>query len=414
MEVGDTFSNTLFALVTTMNGMTDVIFEKGDFMKKQLTVALGLAVLATPAFASKARLEALGEDNFGSYYIHDNRNIFLNVAKINDNKDLVTYEFGAATSNSSAAADSVAAPRAEGGFTKASGNLVWGAHFGNSTATAATARSLVTDGQERNPIDLFVGGDAGVKWGANVTYEGFDGSSSAGSANRVSSNSLRTRLGVVSGDLEALAQVSIKGDVKDRSSNQGMEGKAGYLLGVGYMMNSYKFFADYTKAGAEYGTVADTDSDWDYSRIRVGVARQEKLNDKATLFTKLQLSQSTSEADSGVAGLSAAGEDVTRALPLTVGMEYDAASWLQLRASVIQNIWASNEFDPEAGTTVKSSVASTAVRAGASLKFGEFSVDGLVSTDSNSDSAGTVDTTGGNGGLRTDSLMTRVSTTYRF
>ena len=54
--------------------MTNVILQKGDFMKKQLTVALGLAVLATPAFATKARLQALGEDVNGSYYVNDNRN----------------------------------------------------------------------------------------------------------------------------------------------------------------------------------------------------------------------------------------------------------------------------------------------------------------------------------------------------
>ncbi len=77
-----------------MNEMTNVIFKKGDFMKRQLTVALGLLVVAAPAFATKARLEALGEDSFGSYYVNDNRNIFLNPARINENKDFITYEFG--------------------------------------------------------------------------------------------------------------------------------------------------------------------------------------------------------------------------------------------------------------------------------------------------------------------------------
>ena len=84
-------------------------------MKRQLTVALGLLVVAAPAFATKARLEALGEDNFGSYYINDNRNIFLNPARINENKDLVTYEFGANSSNL-AGPDTANTPRAGGGF----------------------------------------------------------------------------------------------------------------------------------------------------------------------------------------------------------------------------------------------------------------------------------------------------------
>ncbi len=63
-------------------------------MKKQIAIAMGLAVLSTPALATKARLEALGEDHYGSQFIEDNRNIFLNAATVNFHKDIVTYEWG--------------------------------------------------------------------------------------------------------------------------------------------------------------------------------------------------------------------------------------------------------------------------------------------------------------------------------
>lgn len=86
-------------------------------MKKQLIVALGLAVLATPAFASKARLQALGEDQYGSFYVNDNRNVFLNAANVNNHKDLATFEWGATT----AATDATATPRSEGGVFKTMG-----------------------------------------------------------------------------------------------------------------------------------------------------------------------------------------------------------------------------------------------------------------------------------------------------
>ena len=89
-------------LLLTMNKNDFVIFQKGDFMKKQLTVALGLAVLATPAFATKARLQALREDIYGSYYINDNRNIWLNPAQITNHKDLVTFEWGDASGSGAA------------------------------------------------------------------------------------------------------------------------------------------------------------------------------------------------------------------------------------------------------------------------------------------------------------------------
>ena len=82
-------------------------------MKKQLVTILGVAVMAAPAFASKARLQALGEDIYGSTYINDNRNIFLNAAQVNNYADLVTFETGAQTDNDGD--DSAAGPRPEGG-----------------------------------------------------------------------------------------------------------------------------------------------------------------------------------------------------------------------------------------------------------------------------------------------------------
>jgi hypothetical protein len=407
----------MFCYSSTMNRMTSVIFEKGDFMKKQLTVALGLAVIATPVLASKARLEALGEDNFGSYYINDNRNIFLNPAKINENKDLATFEFGASSNNTSVGTEAVDAPRAEGGVIKSYGNMAYGLHFGNSTGTAVTTRGLITGNtQEVQPLDLFVGGDAGVKWGANLTYEAFDGTVGT---DRISSNALRTRVGAVSGDLEGFAQVSVNGDVKNRTGGVAdeVEGKSSYYLGAGYMMNGTKLFVDYKSVKAEYGDQGTTASDWELNEIRVGAARSEKLNDKATMFAKAQIVQ-TKLDNEGTGGATATqqAETNSKTLPLTMGLEYDAASWLVLRTSVSHNIWGTSEKDPTSGATTNTTVASTAVRAGATLKFGEFSVDGLVSTDANGDGApgAAATTAGGNGNLRTDNLMSRVSMTYRF
>ncbi len=391
-------------------------------MKKQLTVALGLAVIATPVFASKARLEALGEDNFGSYYINDNRNQFLNPARINEAKDLVTYEFGASRTGSEVAADSAGAPVAEGGFNKSWNNMVWGLHFGNSTQSAGIARALVggNDLQERNVWDLFVGGDAGIKWGANLTYEGFKNSTgTAANTNKLSSNSLRARVGVISGDLDAFAQVSLKGDAKNYQG-EAVEGKSSYFLGAGYMMNAYKLFVDYLHVGTDYtsdATTAGVEQEWSINRIRIGAARQERLNDKANLFAKLMLTHQKVEDDGGAtAGLgNAAGKLTSITLPIVVGLEYDAASWLALRGSVVQNVYGSSEADPDAGSKQSGTIARTAINAGATLKFGELSVDGLVSTDANGDGDNIgADTNAGNGTLRTDALMSRVSMTYRF
>lgn len=384
-------------------------------MKRQLTVALGLAVIATPAFATKARLEALGEDNFGSYYINDNRNIFLNPARINENKDFVTYEFGSAGS-SVAAQDSAAAPRAGGGFAKSHGNMVYGLHFGDSSPTTGLVRSLTGNAnelQERQPWDLFIGGDAGMKWGASFTYENFDGGSAA-AGTRYLSQGMKVRGGVLMGDLEAFAHISMGNKAQDYTGNK-VEGDLGLLIGAGYMMNNYKLFADYTKTDVEYDNAGAASEDFKFSRIRVGAGRQERLNDRATIFAKAFVSQTMTE-DDGTGSAAPSSEVTTYTLPLSVGLEYAATSWLDLRASVLHNIWSQQEVDPNAGSKSSGHVANTSVRAGASLKFGEFSVDGLIATNDAGNGAGanTDGSTDDAGVLRADSLMTRVSMIYRF
>lgn len=407
-------------------------------MKKQLTVALGLAVVCAPAFATKARLEALGEDNYGSYYINDNRNIFLNPARINDNKDLVTFEFGAAGVGGSSS-DAANAPRSEGGFTKSHGNLVYGLHFGNSTPTVALIRGLSGGAlHERQPWDLFVGGDAGVKWGANITYENYS-AGTIGSTGRIDSNSLRTRLGVVMGDIDLFTHISLANKAQNYQG-QSVEGDLGYLVGASTMVSNYKLFAEWRQVGAEYrgaATTAGAKQDIDHTLAKIGAGRQERLNDKATLFAKLQLLRQVFEDDGGGVGATLAGRsdpnaytgagDVTSyEVPLNVGLEYAATSWLDLRASISQNLWSTIEVDPKASKKFEGRIANTAVRAGASLKFGEFAIDGLISTDGNGDGAwenagGQISnpntassTNSGNGVLRTDNLMSRVSMIYRF
>lgn len=391
-------------------------------MKRQLTVALGLAVIASPAFATKARMEALGEDSFGSYYINDNRNIFLNPARITENKDFVTFEFGAA-GDSITDTDSAATPRAGGGFAKSHGNMVYGLHFGDSSPSTGTVRAITgANLQEVQPLDLFIGGDAGIKWGASFTYENFDGEGRDTQV-RLLSQGMRLRGGAIMGDLDVFAHLSLDNKAQDYLGNK-VEGDMGLFLGAGYMLNNYKLFADYRQVNVEYdatnGPLANiTGQDAKLNIIRLGAGRQERLNDRATLFAKAMVVRTMLEDDGGNSFATATarvpGESTEVVLPLVVGLEFAATSWLDLRASVVQNVFSQSEFDPKAGSKSSNHVANTSVRAGASLKFGEFSVDGLISTGSIGDNTDTtVDTTGGNGALRTDSLMTRVSMIYRF
>lgn len=396
-------------------------------MKKQLTVALGLAVLATPAFATKARLQALGEDTYGSQYINDNRNIWLNVAQINNHKDLVTYEFGG-----NATTDSASSARGEGGVYKTMGNMVYGVHFGGASNTGNALRAgggLITDvatdpvatGDEENNVDVFVGGDAGLKWGANLGY-----AKTSQENDPASSEAMRTRVGVIMGDLQVYGNINLINNAKGESQATGgagtakFEGKLGYQVGAIQAWDGNSVFVDYRSFDAE-STLSATDAKEDVKSMQaeIGIGRVERLNDKTNLFVKASYFMRDIENDHGDGAvfqglctndvITACEEFKTSRVPVVIGLETDATSWLTLRASVAQVIWGSNEVN----NTESSVRQSTAINAGATLKFGELSVDGVIGNADNTGVQGE-NTASGNGTLRTDTLLTRVGMTYRF
>lgn len=413
-------------------------FKKGDFMKRQLTLAVGLMVLAAPAFATKARLQALGEDIYGSQYINDNRNIWLNAAQINNHKDLVTYEFG----NNNQAVDTAATPRSEGGVYKAMGNLTYGVHFGSASNTSnqlrmaagmaqgnptATPSTLAGTANEENNVDVFVGGDAGVKWGANLGYA--KGGQQSSVNQNVHSESLRTRLGAIMGDTQVYANINLINNasgftavptIGTVSGTAKFNGKSGIQVGAIHAWEGNTLFVDLRDFRGEGNINTGSKQDQKLQQAQVGIGRVTRLNDKTNLFTKGVFAYAKAENDSdstlvgGFTGVCSASpffckEYKTMRVPVVIGLENETTSWLTLRASIAQVVWG-NEEDADKERQIRNS---TAVNAGATLKFGELSVDGVIGNSTDVGAAG--DSTGaGNGTLRLDTLMTRVGMTYRF
>lgn len=407
-------------------------------MKKQIAMAIGLAVISAPAFATKARLEALGEDAYGSQFISDNRNIFLNAATVNYHKDMVTFEWGSTEGSGTtsyngtdfsqadttglpapAAAqitgtttdqDTAANAKAEGGFLKASGNMVYGIHFGSESDTANALRSLAMGDDavhEENNIDLFVGGDAGVQWGANLTYTSTE--NEQGGAD-ISQQSLRTRLGAISGNIAGFANINLEN--KAENGDLEFDGKSGYDLGVTYSMNDMYYMARYRHFSGE-----DAESEeFAASQTWVGAAKAYRLNDRSNVWVSAWYKMNNSENDftfgTNIDAV-ATGERKDNFIPVTIASEVEVKDWLVLRGSVGQTIWGTSEDDDGDEVTIND----TFVNAGASLIFGDFQVDGLIGTSNDAGTAGTElgnSTAGGNGTLRSDALLSRVSMLYKF
>ena len=139
----------------------------------------------------------------------------------------------------------------------------------------------------------------------------------------------------------------------------------------------------------------------------VGAARSYKLNDKASAWASAWYMMDKDDNEYGTVG-----EVKSTKLPVSIGIEVMAKDWLTLRGSVGQNIIGTTENDAGDEKTIADS---TSVAAGASLTFGDLSVDGMISNDADGNGAAQSDNTAsGNGTLRTDALMSRVSMTYKF
>ena len=358
-------------------------------MKKTLVIA-GLAVLSTSAFASKARMEALGQSSArGSEYINDSRNIFRNPALLNSNKNFIVTEWGTAAN----AADSTTAPKAEGGFFREMGSFNYGLYLGNN-AQKTNASFLDQD----NALDLFLSGDMGVQWGAKLHYANAKDESGAFTKKN---SALGLGLGVVSGDAEGYLNLDLsdKSDGGSAAADQ-WKAKPSYLIGGSYKWSSITFFASYeaTKYDETVSAVTTTKKT---SNITVGAGRVHEINPTARVITDAHLTMSDDT------NITATGKTKSSALPVTLGFEADATSWLTARGNVHQNVIIGQTKSVAGKTTTTAN--STTVDAGATLNFGKLKVDGSVGTTGTAGADGTK-----KGVLSTSNLLSRVGVTYNF
>lgn len=391
-------------------------------MRTNVLVIAGLAVLSTSAFASKARMEALGQGNT-SYYLNDTRSVFLNPASLNETKNYIVTEWGKGS-----VGDSKSAPRAEGGFFREMGAFSYGLYLGNNPddarKTNTTGTTVATDFLDhQNSLDLVLAGDMGVKWGARVHFANSKDETTTGVNKKNSAFGLG--LGVMHGDMEGYANVTLS----DKSEGATVTGdlwkrKPSFQVGGSYKWSGMTFFADYTNSSEEFlkgtsstlvkvGYGTDT-SDFitlgtgtatrKTSEITVGAAKVHELNPTARLVTDARLVF----GDEKIGGASTGnGKATETTLPLTFAVEADATSWLTLRGSISQNFILGEDKDVNGK---KASVAnSTTVNGGATLNFGKLKVDGLIGTTK---ADGTENTKAGV--LSTSNLLTRVGVTYNF
>ncbi|RPJ78882.1 MAG: hypothetical protein EHM20_02805 [Alphaproteobacteria bacterium] len=370
-------------------------------MKKTLVI-VGLAVLSTSAHATKARIEALGTN--ANLYMKDSRNVFRNAATINSNKNYIVTEWGQAVKS-----DVVGTPRAEGGFFREMGSFAYGLYLGDEGSKNATREdAAVTPGYlaQDNALDLFIGGDAGLQWGAQLHYANSSSETAVAEAKRTNS-AFGLGLGMVMGEMEAYANV----DLSDKSKGDGTTAaneasrKPSFTIGGAYNWSGYTFFAEVVSGKSEVKEGTETATDKDFN-VLVGAGRVMEINPTARVFGNAAVSMTKNETNDG-ANPATTNKTTNTIMPLTFGFETDATSWLALRGSLSQNVLLNNKkveakAGAAAGTTTKTTnAATTTVNAGASLTFGKLALDGSIGVM-------------GTGTLNTDNLMSRVGVIYNF
>ena len=366
-------------------------------MKNYLTLFLAVAVVSSPAYASRARLEALGEGKNGSYYIDDSRNMFLNPASIVKYKKKMMLELGSGDV-ATTFVDNAAASRAQGGFTNTFGDFTYALYLNNTSDTALGLMVLngFTAALPSNALEFQLAGEGTANWGLGVT--------TAGNRQGLNSSSYwAARFGVEKDAAALFGTVGISSSSKKANGDE-FKGKLNLNLGATYKMDSMTVFAKYGSTSFDVTPNAGTATNTAISNFGVGAGWKKEMTKSTNMFARV-------EADSQTKKVADVETTKEYNIPLTLGAESQVLSWLAVRGSVGQSLLGATGFNSN------SRAGSTTVAAGIGMTFGDVNIDGLVASNGNTSAdalgMGTQSAANQSFGFG-DKMISRIGLTYNF
>lgn len=359
-------------------------------MKKALLIA-ALTMASAPAFASKARVNSLGN----SPHLSDVQDIFKKPDAVVKHGEWATAEFGGSNTTTTAG---------QGGFARMSGDAAWGAYLGYQNTSVANSRGLNADflGAE-NPLNVLYGSKAGdMNWGLNFYH-----SSSDKKTTKQKQSAMSLGFGASAGAWDARVLLGL-GNTASRD-NAGTErklnGKTSMEIGGGYWMDTMYLFGSYNMGGAKHENGGAAVNDTSATTMQFGVVNSHK-QEGTDFFYGAALSMATSE-DKGTDVATDDTKTTTNTMPVWFGIEAEAASWLVFRGAVKQNLFLFGSTKTETnGTGEADTIAhNTTVSAGLGMKWGKWAFDGVIQN---------ADTAGGNFGLDGGNFLAEGALTYAF
>ena len=359
---------------------------------KNLLLILSLVMIASPAFASRARLESLGENANGSYYINDSRDIFLDPAAINSYKKKVFVELG--DSNDTADTVNAGASKVQGGFTNTFGDFVYGLYVGRESSrvqnaiananVALAANSFGTLIAPDHAFDFFFGGEAGsVKYGADVFYSSAFVQVPANALLDIkSAHALGIKLGADINALKVFTTLGLSSEYKNDSQRAaGLVDAKGNLsldLGATYGMEDMTYLAKFTTFSTDtsLGTTSPTVQTNKTTAFAVGAGWKHEASKSVTMYSRIQLDIQKDTIDTVVAAAPSVNglTENWYNLPLTLGAEAQATSWLTVRGSISHSLVGQHQN----GASKDSLNNITTAAMGLGFNFGDLTIDALV------------------------------------
>jgi hypothetical protein len=331
-------------------------------MKKILVVVVALASMN--AFATRARVNALGN----SPHLMDTQTVYGNPADMMMMSDFVTMESGTTTIGAKNT-------NAEAMVTRSMGDSKMALSLGHQSSNASAtfglraASGIAGIKSQQNPVELSYGMKAAdMAWGATLVYSNFN--------DKVASekeSSAGVRAGMRMGAIDAKAALGLVNTYENAAGK--FKGTLGLSLGAGYSMDNMYLFGNAELAGfkAENAAAVETKK-FDSTTISVGALSSHK-KDGNEFFYGVSLDNGTTKetvADT---------KTTTMTLPIWMGLEVDAASWLTVRGSIKQVTLINSTKTETAGATTTElapNVNNTVASVGAGMKWNKLTLDGSL------------------------------------
>jgi len=342
-------------------------------MKQLLVIAVALA--SVNAFATRARMTALGN----SPHLIDTTTVYSNPSDVfRVGGDYVTLETGA----TGGVAQTAQNANAEGAIVRTHGDAKLGLSLGHQETNASSwglrgaASVAALKANQQNPIEFLYGAKMGdMNWAASLVYSNYNDKAAAVGALEKES-SMGVKWGFNNATWDGDVRVGLTNTANLMTGNK-FTGTTGIGADLGYSMDTMYISGSVVMAGFKEESAAGADVQKVTTSNYMLSATNSMKKDGSEFFYGVGLNMTdSSETVSDT-------KQTSTSLPVWIGLEVDANSWLTFRGSVTQSTLINNAKNTTAGTTTLETAPganSTTVAAGAGLKFNKLTLDGTLST----------------------------------